>query len=67
MVHINHSFPIQPTRQLHVRRVADGWVVWLLGSPHTPHHTYLYLRDDGRMERVTEGGGEIHVLHIKEE
>lgn len=59
------SFTIQPTRWLHIRRVDDGWLVWLHGSPHTAHHTYLYLRDNGTVQRVTEGpGGDLHVLEV---
>lgn len=59
------SFPIQTTKQLHVVRVDNGWLVWLLGSPHTPHHTYLHLFDSGRIERVTEGPhGEMHILTV---
>lgn len=60
------SFPIQPTRVLRMRRVADGWLVWLLGRPDTAHHTYVYLHDTGAVQRVTEGpGGDLHVLDVK--
>ena len=60
------TLPIQPTRVLHMRRVADGWLVWLLGRPNTAHHTYVYLRDDSTVQRVTEGpGGDLHIIDIK--
>jgi hypothetical protein len=62
-----NSFPIQPTKHLHVVQVDNGWLVWLYGSPHTKHHTYLYLYNNGRIERVTEGpGGDINILVVKE-
>lgn len=61
------SFPIQPTKHLHVQRVDNGWLVWLHGSPSTAHHTYLHLFDSGRVERVTEGpGGDIRILVVTE-
>jgi hypothetical protein len=60
------TFPIQATRYLHVRRVDDGFLVWLLGTPHTKHHTYLYLHDNGTIQRVTESGdGDLFVLDIQ--
>ena len=59
------DFPIQPTKRLHMRRVDNGWLVWLHGSPHTKHHTYLHLFDSGRIERVTESAdGDLHVLVV---
>jgi hypothetical protein len=59
------SFPIQPTKHLHVQRVDNGWLVWLHGTPYTRHHTYLYLYDTGRVERVTEStDGDINVLVV---
>lgn len=61
------SFPIQPTKFLHMRRVDNGWLVWLHGSPTTRHHTYLYLYDNGRIDRVTEGpGGDLNILTVRE-
>lgn len=63
---ITHEFPIQPTKQLAIRRVDDGWLVWLHGKPHLPHHTYLYLHDNGTAQRVTEGeGGDLYVLDVQ--
>jgi hypothetical protein len=65
--HEPRSFTLQRTKALHLQRVANGWLVWLAGSPHTPHHTYLYLYDNGQIERVTEGPhGEIDILTIPE-
>jgi hypothetical protein len=60
------DFPIQPTKHLHVRRVDDGWLVWLHGTPHTKHHTYLYLYDTGQIDRVTESAdGDIAILRVQ--
>lgn len=58
-------FPIQATKSLSVKRVDNGWLVWLAGSPETPHHTYIHLHDDGSMQRVTEGPGEINIIDVK--
>jgi hypothetical protein len=60
-----YRFTIQPTRVLSVRRVDDGWLVWIGGAPETVHHTYLYMHDDGAIERVTEGPDVIDVLKVK--
>lgn len=57
-----HSVPLQlHTKALAVKRVANGWLVWLNGTPATPMNTYLYLHDDGVMQRVTEGPGRVDI------
>lgn len=57
--------PVQQTRTLHIRRSSDSWLVWLSGTPETPHYTYLVLYDDGRVQRVTEGPDELRILDVQ--
>ena len=52
----------QPLRGLHYKRVDNGWLVWLNGSPHTVHNTYLYLYDTGKVQRVTEGPAFVDIV-----
>lgn len=59
--------PVQPTRVLHVRRSGDAWLLWVAGSPDTAHHTYIVLYDDGRVQRVTEGPDNLHILDVRVE
>lgn len=57
---------IQPTRLLTTKRVDNGWLVWIAGSPETAYHTYIHLYDTGDMERVTEGPDTIDVVKLQQ-
>ncbi len=52
----------QPIRNLHFMRVNDGWIVYLSGSRHTNHNTYLYLHDNAKVQRVTEGPAFVDIV-----
>lgn len=57
---------IQPTRLLTTKRVDNGWIVWISGSPETERCTYLYLYDNGNVERVTETPDGVDVFRIEQ-
>lgn len=59
------SFPVQKgMKNIDLTRIADGWIIWLYGRPGTDR-TYLYLHDNGTLERVlerTDGSMEVMTL-----
>lgn len=57
---------IQPTKLLTLKRVNNGWIVWIAGSPETASHAYLYLYDTGDIERIQEGPEAINVTKLQQ-
>lgn len=41
------------------RRIIGGWQIWLMANQSLTIGTYLFLRDDGRVSKITlhEDGG----------
>lgn len=58
------NIPIQPTKRITIKRVDDGWLVWMNGNANTKHSTYLYLYDTGEMHRVIESPDSIDITKI---
>lgn len=61
------NFPLQPgTRSLAVRRVDDGFIVFIAGKPGMATVNYIYLRNDGSVERVSEQHDRMHIVRIQD-
>ena len=58
---------VQPSKAISLKRVDDGWLLWVAGSPESRHSTYLHLHDSGRVQRVTEDklSGEVNILDVR--
>lgn len=66
MIGTYSSITIQPTRRLMLRRMDDGWIVWVNNSsPDTQTQAYVYLHDVGNAEFVQETTDGYDVINLE--
>ena len=66
MTGIYSTITIQPTRKLTLRRMTNGWIVWVNNSsPDTQTQAYVYLHDVGSAEFVQETTDGYDVINLE--
>jgi hypothetical protein len=64
---LNVTVPLQPgTRKLVIQPMDDGFVVFIAGVPGSALCNYVYLRNDGSIQRVHEAPDKIHIVTVKD-
>lgn len=66
---IHYDYSHTDSRGIHMKRrkETDGWCIWLAANATFSIGTYLLLRDDGSIARVTiQASGEEYVFEYEE-